>query len=145
MHRFARRIKIGGLVLRTEVTLKKPVCCCPCLLVGPSLAPSWVVKSEFIYRILLLSQHLHHSFRPSIPTTIIQLPLVVPALLGIKWRCGVKVDCRFGGCRYQSWCRISVAESWLMKQISRMCLGRLCDWRWFRPMQIPVLTVSDLR
>src|ERR1700694_2130359 len=32
-----------------------------------------------------------------------------------------------------------------MKRISRMCLGRLCDWRWFCPMQIPVLTVSDLR
>src|ERR1700694_439679 len=32
-----------------------------------------------------------------------------------------------------------------MKRISRMCLGRLCDWRWFCPMQIPDLTVSDLR
>ena len=30
-----------------------------------------------------------------------------------------------------------------MKQISMMCLGRLCDWRWFRPMQdVPADTMS---
>src|ERR1700694_3182645 len=30
-----------------------------------------------------------------------------------------------------------------MKRISRMCLGRLCDWRSFRPMQdVPADTIS---
>jgi len=106
-HRFARRIKNGGLVLITEVTLKKPVSCFPCLLV-------------------LLWLHLGSSVR-------VYIQDIAPQPAPPTFLSPEHSDYHFPApsCRTRS-ARNKVAM-WGKSRLP------------FRPMQIPVLTVSDLR